>query len=479
MQSLSVSSLLTQPEFCRCEERRLRRDEAISLRDLHLGRKRDCFASLATTVKKLFQHSLSRWLVIAAVLAVFAIADPGRAASLLIPMDSTQSNHLKAYGVIFKALEKGHKSEWLLNYRAGSFLVDDSKDVVDLCLLMGVSAEPVSSDQIADIYRQIEVENMERVELEKAPRIAVYSPSNKEPWDDAVTLALSYAEIPYDLVWDEEVLSGALDDYDWLHCHHEDFTGQYGKFYSAMRSQLWYQADVRLNEEMARKLGFTKVSQMKLAVAEKIEDFVRRGGFFFSMCSAPETIDIALSAEGVDIVPREFDGDPADPGAPGKLDFSRTMAFEHFDISLDPMAYRRSNIDTYPERQVRFLTPDDDYFFLFEFAAKLDPVPTMLTQDHVSTINGFMGQVTGFRKSLLKKSVTVLAQPDNYDEVRYVHGNFGRGTFTFLAGHDPEDYQHMVGDPPTDLSLHVHSPGYRLILNNILFPAAKKKERKT
>jgi hypothetical protein len=246
-----------------------------------------------------------------------------------------------------------------------------------------------------------------------------------------------------------------------------------------MRNQLWYQADVRQNEEMARKLGYGKVSQMKLAVGKKIQDYVRRGGFFFSMCSAPETIDIALAAEGVDIVPREFDGDPADPDAQQRLDFSRTFAFENFSISLDPLAYRRSNIDTYPDRQVRFMDPNDDFFFLFEFSAKLDPVPTMLTQNHVNTVSGFMGQVTGFRKSLLKKPVIVLAQPDNYDEVRYIHGNYGRGTFTFYSGHDPEDYQHLVGDPPTDLSLHKSSPGYRLILNNVLFPAAKKKERKT
>ncbi len=419
------------------------------------------------------------WVTMVVLLAIGTFASASRAASLLIPMDSTQSNHLKAYGVVFKSLAAGHKAEWLLNYRNGSFLVDDSKDVTDFCLLMGVSAEPVSTDGIADIYRQIEVENMERVELEKAPKIAVYSPKSNEPWDDAVTLALTYAEIPYDVVWDEEVLTGALDEYDWLHCHHEDFTGQYGKFYSAMRNQLWYQNDVRTSEAMARKLGFAKVSQLKLAVAKKINDFVRRGGFFFSMCSAPETIDIALDAEGVDIVPREFDGDPVDPSAQQRLDFSRSMAFENFEISLDPLAYRRSNIDTYPDRMIRFPSAADDFFFLFEFSAKLDPVPTMLTQDHVNTLNGFMGQVTGFRKSLLKKSVTVLAQPDNYDEVRYIHGNLGRGTFTFLAGHDPEDYQHMVGDPPTDLSVHIHSPGYRLILNNVLFPAAKKKERKT
>ncbi len=415
------------------------------------------------------------------ILTLFCLLLPlhGFAASLLIPMDESQSDHLKAYGVIYKALSQGQKGEWLLNYRAGSFLLEYSQENLDLCLIGGVGYEQVSSGQVADIYRQIEVENMERVELEKAPRIAVYSPPSLQPWDDAVTLALSYAEIPYDVVWDEEVLAGGLEDYDWLHCHHEDFTGQYGKFYSAFRNEPWYQADVRTNEEMARKLGYSKVSILKLDVAKTIYDYVRRGGFLFSMCSAPETFDIALAAEGVDVVPREFDGDPVDPDAQSRLDFSKTFCFENFQITTDPLMYRRSNIDTYPDRLVRFGRPDEDYFFLFEFSAKLDPVPTMLVQDHTSTVNGFMGQVTGFRKSLLKKSVVVLAQPEGYDEVRYLHTNLGRGTVTFYAGHDPEDYQHMVNDPPTDLKLYKNSPGYRLILNNILFPAAKKKERKT
>jgi hypothetical protein len=418
-----------------------------------------------------------RTLVISIILLSLPIKSAG--ASLLVPMDDSQTDHLKAYGVVYRALDMGHKAEWLLNYRDGSFLVDYSRELSDLCLLMGVTCEQVTSGQVADIYRRIEVENMERVELEKAPSIAVYSPPSLQPWDDAVTLALTYAEIKYEVVWDEEVLSGALDDYDWLHCHHEDFSGQYGKFYAAFRNQLWYQADVRTNEEMAGKLGYTKVSHMKRDVARTVYDYVRRGGFLFSMCSAPETIDMALAADGLDIVPREFDGDPVDPGVQDKLDYSRTFAFENFQVSLDPLVYRRSNIDTYPDRIMRFPIPEQDFFFLFEFSAKLDPVPTMLVQNHQATINGFMGQVTGFRKSLLKKHITVLAQPDNYDEVRYIHGNLGRGTMTFLSGHDPEDYQHMVHDPPTDLSLHKNSPGYRLILNNILFPAAKKKERKT
>ncbi len=414
-------------------------------------------------------------------LVIIALILPlnGWAASLFIPMDKSQTDHLKAYGVVYKALAEGQKAQWLLNFRGGSFLVDYSADVVDLCLLMGVSCQKITSGDVADIYRQIEVENMERVELEKAPNIAVYSPPSMQPWDDAVTLALTYAEIKYDVVWDPEVLSGDLEEYDWLHCHHEDFTGQYGKFYSAFSNQLWYRADVRANEDMAAQLGYSKVSMMKLDVAKTIYDYVRRGGMLFSMCSAPETMDIALAADGVDIVPSEFDGDPIDPGAAGKLDYSKTFAFENFVIVTDPMLYRHSDLDTYPERQLRFPVEQEDYFFLFDFAAKLDPVPTMLVQDHVNTVNGFMGQNTGLRKSYLKKFVTVLAQPDNFDEVRYIHGNLGRGTFTFLSGHDPEDYRHRVGDPPTDLSLHKNSPGYRLILNNILFPAAKKKERKT
>ena len=418
-------------------------------------------------------------LILVLLLAVVILPLEISATSLLIPMDEVQNDHLKAYGVVYKSLEKGHKAQWLLNYRGGSFLVDFSRETVDLCLLMGVTYEEITSGRVSDIFEQIEVENMERVELEKAPKIAVYSPHTNDPWDDAVTLALTYAEIPYTTVWDEEVLSGVLEDFDWLHSHHEDYTGQYGKFYGSFRNELWYQAEVQTNEAMARKLGFNKVSQLKLEVAKTVYDYVRRGGFFFSMCSAPETIDIALAAEGVDIVPQEFDGDPIDPGATGKLDYSRTFAFENFVPNYDPMRYRRSDIDTYPERMVRFPTQGEDFFFLFDFSAKLDPVPTMLVQNHVNTVDGFMGQVTGFKKSLLKKHVIVLGEPDNFDEVRYIHGNLGRGTFTFLSGHDPEDYQHLIHDPPTDLSLHKHSPGYRLILNNILFPAAKKKERKT
>lgn len=417
--------------------------------------------------------------IIVTLILIFIITVQAFPASIFIPMDDSQANHLKAYGMVYKALDKGYKAQWLLNYRSGSFLIDFAPEISEMCLLMGVSYQQISSGEVADIFRKIEVENMERVELEKAPSIAVYSPPSNQPWDDAVTLALTYAEINYEIIWDEDVLSGALNEYDWLHCHHEDFTGQYGKFYSAFRGQLWYQADVKANEQMAQRLGYSKVSMMKLDVARTIYDFVRRGGFLFSMCSAPETFDIALAAQNTDIVPRQFDNDPVDPGYYNKFDFEKTFAFENFSPTIDPMLYRHSNIDTYPDRQMRFPREQDDYFFLFDFAAKLDPVPTMLTQCHTNTVNGFMGQSTAWRKSLLKKYVTVLAQPDNYDEVRYIHGGLGRGSFTFLSGHDPEDYRHMVSDPPTDLNLHKNSPGYRLILNNILFPAAKKKERKT
>ncbi|MEA2031117.1 MAG: asparagine synthetase B [candidate division Zixibacteria bacterium] len=413
------------------------------------------------------------------ILSILLLATTAKSASLFIPMDKVQTNHLKAYGLVYHSLELGQKGQWLLNYRGGSFLLNYSQELIDQCLMMGVKYKKITQSQVADIFRQIEVENMERVELEKAPVIAIYSPPSAQPWDDAVTLALTYAEIKYDVVWDEEVLSGALEDYDWLHCHHEDFTGQYGKFYAAFHNQLWYQADVKNNEDMATRMGYSKVSDMKLDVAMAIYDFVRRGGFLFSMCSAPETIDIALAASDVDIVPSEFDGDPIDPNAQEKLDYSKTFAFENFVVSLDPFLYRHSNIDTYPDRRVRFTEPENDFFFLFDFAAKLDPVPTMLVQNHVNTVGGFMGQTTAFRKSLLKKFITILGQPDNFDEVRYIHGNLGRGTFTFLSGHDPEDYRHMVHDPPTELELHKNSPGYRLILNNVLFPAAKRKERKT
>lgn len=421
--------------------------------------------------------SNSRLLVVALVVLILAVPLCGQ--KVLIPMDQAQHDHLKAYGVAYWTLQQGVKVEWLLNYRAGAFLMDDFEGLRNICVLRGVTFEDVDPIAETAIRQTIEGNNMESVLLEKPPAVVIYSPPNKEPWDDAVTLALTYAEIDYETVWDAEVLDGKLEEYDWLHLHHEDFTGQYGKFYNSFRNTLWYQQEVAANEQLAKSLGYRKVSEMKAAVVAAVEDFVARGGFLFSMCSAPETIDIALAAQGVDIVPTELDGDPVDPDYLAKLDYSRCFAFENFELSTNAYEYRHSDIDTYPGRQSFMPSAEFDYFGLFEFAAKLDPVPTMLTQCHVGTVRGFMGQTTAFRRSLLKKFVTVMGEVEGQDEVRYIHGNYGKGTFTYLAGHDPEDYQHLVGDPPTELELHKNSPGYRLILNNILFPAAKRKERKT
>jgi hypothetical protein len=420
-----------------------------------------------------------RRIIILLLAAVAILTVQLRAQKILIPMDDVQTDHLKAYGVAFWCLQQGYKVEWLLNYRAGSFMADARPGLENICLLRGVTYETVSNAQVNQITAIIENENMEVVELEKVPAVAIYTPPNKEPWDDAVTLALTYAEIPYETVWDEEVLAGELENYDWLHLHHEDFTGQYGKFYGAYNSTTWYQQEQAINEMAARSLGFSKVPKLKLAVARAIKDYISRGGFVFAMCSAPETMDIALAAWNTDIVPREYDGDPFDPDCIDKLDYTECLAFENFTPSLKAFEYRHSDIDTHPERREYILSQDSDFFTLFDFSAKLDPVPTMLVQCHVGTLKGFMGQSTAMRKSLLKKFVTVLAEVEGKDEARYVHGNYGKGTFTFLTGHDPEDYQHFIGDPPTDLSLHRNSPGYRLILNNILFPAARQKERKT
>jgi hypothetical protein len=342
-----------------------------------------------------------------------------------------------------------------------------------------VSFESVGGGQAAQIIAEVESEgsNTSVVRLEKSPKIAVYAPKQSLPWDDAVTLALTYAEVPYDLVYDSEVLDGDLGEYDWLHLHHEDFTGQYGKFYASYRNAAWYQEQQREAEAEARRRGFTKVSHLKLAVAEGIRGYVANGGFLFAMCSGTDTFDIALAATGADIVPQEFDGDAVDPDAQSRLDYSRTLAFKDFDLSFNPMEYEHSDIDVTPPPQLR--NPAVDYFTLFEFSAKWDPVPTMLTQNHVATIKGFMGQTTNFRKQLVKPGVVVLAEAPGRDEVRYLYGPLGQGFFAFYGGHDPEDYQHYVGDPPTDLNLHKHSPGYRLILNNVLFPAAKKQKQKT
>jgi hypothetical protein len=404
---------------------------------------------------------------------------PGTAAAdqILIYMDLAQTDHLKAYGLAYWCLDQGLNVEWLLNYRAGSFMVDASNLVARKARLMGVAAEAVPPGAAAEIYSTIERENMEIVLLEKAPAIAVYAPPDKEPWDDAVMLALDYAEIPYTLIYDEETLRGDLDNYDWLHLHHEDFTGQYGKFYSSYRTAEWYAKQVETSEAMARKLGFAKVSELKGAVARRIKEYTGRGGFLFSMCSGTDSYDIALAAESVDICAEVFDGDPVDPRCQDKLDYSKSLAFTGFQLITNAMIYEYSDIDTSPRAARRGQA--NDYFTLFEFSAKQDPIPAMLTQNHVAVINGFMGQTTGFEKRLVKRSVTVLAETEGDEDVKYLHGALGRGTFTFYAGHDPEDYQHMVGDPPTDLALHKNSPGYRLILNNVLFPAARKKEQKT
>ncbi|MCD4797148.1 MAG: asparagine synthetase B [Candidatus Cloacimonetes bacterium] len=398
-------------------------------------------------------------------------------AEILIPMDPTQSNHLKAYGIAFTALQKQFVVKWLLNYRGGSWILPDSEEIEGLCNIRGVSYENVSSLDIVAITQEIEDGNMDIVVLEKEPKIAIYTPPNSLPWDDAVTLALTYAQIQYETLWDEEVLSGKLDDYDWIHLHHEDFTGQYGKFYSAFRNAGWYKEEVRINEEMAFRLGFSKVWKLKHAVAEKIREYVKNGGFLFAMCAATDTFDIALAARNVDICDAAFDDDGIDPACESKLDFSRTFAFENFTLIKNPFAYEFSSIDASDYAQLR--GAEADYFQLFDFSAKYDPVPTMLTQCHTSVINGFLGQTTSFHKEFVKKSVIILGESPQVEEVKYLHGNFGKGTFTFYGGHDPEDYQHKIGDPETVLDLHKQSPGYRLILNNILFPAAEKKKLKT
>ncbi len=402
------------------------------------------------------------------------------AAYLVIPMDETQKNHLKAYGVAYKALTMEYDVDWMLNYKGGAFSMRASEEMENLCRLRGVSYYMVSDEQYGGIVAEIaqpEV-NQDVVKLQKAPKIAVYSPKNKMPWDDAVTLVLTYAEIPYDVVYDEEVLNGVLPLYDWLHLHHEDFTGQFGKFWASYRNQQWYIDDVRMQNETARRLGYSKVSQLKLAVVKKIRDFVAGGGFMFAMCSAPDSFDIALAAEGVDICENMFDGDAMDSDAQTKLDYSKCFAFTDFHIVTDPYTYEISDIDVPISRSRRF-NEKNDFFVLFDFSAKWDWIPTMLTQNHSKVIHGFMGQTTAFMKKFVKSNVIVLGENKSADEVRYIHGTYGKGTWSFLGGHDPEDYSHYIGDPVTDLDLYPNSCGYRLILNNILFPAAKKEKRKT
>jgi len=410
------------------------------------------------------------------LISLLAGAQPA-AARLLVPMDLAQTDHLKAYGLAYWTLARGETVEWLLNYRGGSFMLPDGEPIERQARIMGVRAETISANQASAIYTTIEAENMEVVLLETAPRVAIYAPPGFEPWDDAVALALAYAEIRYKTLYDEEVLAGELDQYDWLHLHHEDFTGQFGKFYAGFRTQEWYREQKRMAEEFARRAGFNKVSKHKLAVAQAIKDYIARGGFVFAMCSATDTFDIALAAHATDICAAMFDNDPPAPDSKSKLDFEATVAFHNFILEMNPLVYEHSNIDTSNYRLTR--GPEADYFTLFEFSAKHDPVPTMLTQDHVAVINGFFGQTTGFKRNTIKESITILAEAEGTNEVKYLHGNYGQGTFTFFGGHDPEDYQHAVGDPPTNLALHKSSPGYRLILNNILFPAAEKKEQKT
>jgi len=367
----------------------------------------------------------------------------------------------------------------LLNYRGGSFLCDPEPFLIAECRIRGVGFEQLTQGQALAIYAEVQSEksNMDVVKLEKPPRIAVYTPPGSRPWDDAVTMVLDYAEVKYDKVWDEEVLRDKLSDFDWLHLHHEDFTGQYGKFFANYATAPWYIQQVTLLETTAKKLGFKKVSALKLAIVQKIRSYIEQGGFMFAMCSATDSYDIALAAAQTDICERMFDGDPVQPGYESKVDFSRTFAFENFEIYTDPYRYEYSTIDV--DASFRVNNPAVDYFTLFDFSAKYDPVPTMLTQCHANVVKNFLGQTTAFHKEQIKKSVTILAEREGTDEVKYLHGNIGRGTFTWYGGHDPEDYQHAVGDPPTDISLHKNSPGYRLILNNILFPAAKKKKQKT
>ena len=394
-------------------------------------------------------------------------------------MDKAQKDHLKAYGTAFWILGEEINVEWILNYRGGSFMIDSYAQVEKECRIRGVSYEIIDPEQTLTIYNEVEMNNMDVVLLEKSPKIAIYSPPNKQPWDDAVTLALSYAEVPYKTIWDEDVFNGALSEYDWLHLHHEDFTGQYGKFYRNYHTASWYINQKKQFEDMAKQLGFSSVHNQKKALAKIIKNYVVNGGFLFAMCSATDSFDIALAAQNVDVAHSVFDGTPIQKNANKKLDYENALAFSNFQIIPDPMVYEYSDIDYPPSDNPIVRGAEADYFSLFEFSAKYDPVPTMLTQNHVSVVKGFMGQTTGYHRNKIKKHVLIMGEDPSTPQVKYLHGNHGQGTFTFLGGHDPEDYQHFVGDPQTNLSLHRNSPGYRLILNNILFPAARKKERKT
>jgi hypothetical protein len=398
---------------------------------------------------------------------------------IFIPMDEKQTDHLKAYGIAYWILKKDTEVDWLLNYRGGSFMTKYHPTIQNELVVRGVSYDIISDAQANQIITEIAspAANTDIMKLEKYPKIAVYSPKSKQPWDDAVTLVLTYAEIPYDIIFDDEVLNGELPKYDWLHLHHEDFTGQYGKFFGSYGNMPWYIENQKEAEDLARKHGFRKVSQLKLQVVKRIKEFVTGGGFLFAMCSATDSFDIALAADGVDICERMYDGDPADPAAQDKLNFENTFAFTDFRLSRDPYQYEFSDIDN--NLQDRGLRQDNDYFSIFEFSAKWDPIPTMLTQNHTRVVKGFYGQTTGFKEHLVKPDVVIMGENKEIREAKYIHGVFGKGFWTFYGGHDPEDYQHTVGEEPTDLNLHPNSPGFRLILNNILFPAAKKKKQKT
>lgn len=424
----------------------------------------------------LYLNNFKKYTLVCALLLITTLS---KAASILIYMDEGQKNHLKAYGLAYWCIKQQTEVDWLLNYRGGSFLVKQNKAIEDECKVRGISYEILADAKVSVILNQINDPNvnMEMVKLEKAPKIAVYSPKQKLPWDDAVTLVLTYAEIPYETIYDDEILKDKLTTYDWLHLHHEDFTGQYGRFWSAFKNTTWYLDEVKYQEAAAKRNGFKKVAEHKLAVAKRIKEFCAGGGFLFAMCSGTDSFDIALAAEGVDIVENMFDGDGVEANAESKLDFNRSVAFHDFKLDMDPSNYEFSDIDV-TQTRIGF-NQSNDYFTLFDFSAKWDLVPSMLTQNHDKVIKGFMGQTTAFRKSLVKPNITVLGENKAGAEVRYLHGEIGKGQFSFYGGHDPEDYQHQVNDPATDLSLHPNSAGYRLILNNILFPAAKKKPQKT
>lgn len=393
--------------------------------------------------------------------------------------ENNQTNHLKAYGIAFWCLSNEVKVEWLLNYEGGSFLLPFSDQIKKECIIRNVSVQSITDAQAFTIKSNIAnpESNMDIMPLEKAPKIAVYSPKDKLPWDDAVTMVLTYAEIPYDVIYDEEIINGLLPMYDWLHMHHEDFTGQYGKFYAAYKNATWYKQQVANAEANAQKLGFEKVSKLKLQVAINIKSFMAGGGFLFSMCSGTDSYDIALAAENTDICESMYDHDPMAPNAQASLDFSKTIAFKDFTLVTNPLQYEYASIDATPKHART--KEEEDLFYLFDFSAKWDPVPTMLCQNHTRVIKGFMGQTTAYNKSVIKKETLILGESNKLNSAKYIHGTIGKGQWTFYGGHDPEDYQHMVGDPPTDLNLHPNSPGYRLILNNVLFPAAKKKKQKT